>query len=163
MSFQVPYLENFFQLYNQEVINSHFEQITRYTIDCSITSLNWYAVHHIFPAESGRPYLKHIENVENSDYINACYVDVSVLMKMSFWNTWLCVYQRRGWKHFCQCRRLPLCQYFNFIVNTNFLFFLSFNLVRDILARVTLLQHKHLLRRQLMISGGWYFNISPRQ
>ena len=30
-----------------------------------------------FPAESSRPYLSHIENVENSDYINACYVDVS--------------------------------------------------------------------------------------
>ncbi|CAB3989657.1 receptor-type tyrosine- phosphatase F-like [Paramuricea clavata] len=29
----------------------------------------------IYPTESGRPYLKHIENVENSDYINACYVD----------------------------------------------------------------------------------------
>ena len=29
-------------------------------------------------AESSRAYLKHIENVESSDYINACYVDVSV-------------------------------------------------------------------------------------
>ena len=33
---------------------------------------------HSSPAESNRPYLKHIENVENSDYINACYVDVSL-------------------------------------------------------------------------------------
>ena len=38
-----------------------------------------YFVHHIFPAESGRPQLSYIENVENSDYINACYVDVSGL------------------------------------------------------------------------------------
>jgi protein tyrosine phosphatase len=62
-------------------LNSQFEYITRNTIACSSTSL---LIYHIFPAESGRPYLKHIDNVENSDYINACYVDVSVLMTMSF-------------------------------------------------------------------------------
>ena len=28
-------------------------------------------------AEANRPYLSHIENISNSDYINACYVDVS--------------------------------------------------------------------------------------
>ena len=58
---EVSYFERMFQLHNFK------EQIKN-------TLHNF----HIFPAESSRPYLSHIENVENSDYINACYVDVSL-------------------------------------------------------------------------------------
>ena len=37
-----------------------------------------FCVHFSIPAESSRASLCHIQNVENSDYINACFVDVSL-------------------------------------------------------------------------------------
>ena len=74
---------------------------------------------HSFPAESSRPYLRHIENVENSDYINACYVDVSVPRMMLF-EIHCCVLINANWFQNIIFRWMPL------IVPNPFTFFLLF-------------------------------------
>ena len=57
---------------------TYFDQEFDLIVLISILNRDYFIYFMCFLAESSRPHLSHIENVENSDYINACYVDVSL-------------------------------------------------------------------------------------
>ena len=62
---------------DQKIYPSMKNIVLLFSVVCGSKFHDLAIVHLFLSAESSRPHLSHIENVANSDYINACYVDVS--------------------------------------------------------------------------------------